>query len=138
MADNAFSKFKSSVNRGIATISVKTSSSLEKSKLKTHMDSLKNEIQKQYFEIGEMAYNLWLNKDPDNSALIAKFEDIKAKQTTITELSAQLESIDERDNQILGTKTEKPVAAGYTCPQCGAGYETPVRFCRSCGFKMGE
>ncbi len=138
MADNAFGKFKTSINRGITTISVKTSSSLEKSKLKTHMDSLKNEIQKEYFEIGEMAYNLWLNKDPDNTGLIAKFEDIKAKQATITELSTQLGSIDDRDSQILGTKTEKPVAAGFTCPNCGAGYDAPVRFCRSCGFKMAE
>ncbi len=138
MAENAFDKFKSSINRGITTISVKTSSSLEKSKLKTHIDSLKNEILKQYFEIGELAYNMWLNHETDNSALLRMFEDVKAKQATITELDAQLNSIDERDDQILGTKTEKPVAAGFTCPSCGAGYDTPVRFCRSCGFKMGE
>lgn len=40
MANDAFEKFKKSVNRGITTISIKTSSSLEKSKIKLHMDSL--------------------------------------------------------------------------------------------------
>ena len=52
MAD-AFEKFKSSINRGITTISMKTASSLEKTKLKTHMDSLKNENQRLIVEIGE-------------------------------------------------------------------------------------
>lgn len=138
MAD-AFDKFKSSLNRGIATISVKTSSSLEKSKLRTHIDSLKSDIQKLYFEIGETAYNKWLNADPDCTALERMFEEIKTKQQTISELSDELNSIDERDNQILGTKTEKPAAnSNVFCPSCGASYDAPVKFCRSCGFKMQE
>lgn len=138
MAD-AFDKLKSSFNRGITTISVKTSSSLEKTKLKTHIDSLKTEIQKLYSVIGETAYNKWLNEDSDNAPLERMYEDIRAKQKLISDLSDELNAIDERDNQILGTKTEKPAGAPtITCPSCGAGYDAPVKFCRSCGFKMGE
>ena len=133
----AFGKIKSSFNRSIATISVKTSSSLEKSKLKTHIESLNNEIQKQYYQIGELAYNTWLNEHTDYSQLIRLFEEVKANQAMISELSTQLNSIDHRDSQILG-KVEKPADANYICPNCGTGFENPVKFCRCCGTKMAE
>lgn len=51
---DAFDKLRSSLNRGITTISVKTSSSLEKTKLKTHIESLTNDIQKLYSEAGDL------------------------------------------------------------------------------------
>ena len=38
--NNTFSKLKSSLDRGITTISVKTSSSLEKAKVNTHIEFL--------------------------------------------------------------------------------------------------
>lgn len=137
MAD-AFDKLRSSINRGITTISVKTSSSLEKTKHKTHIESLKNDIRKLYSEVGEMAYNKWVNSDPDCASLERLFEEIQSKQKSIADLSEELNSIDERDNQILGNKTEKAPTAKVICPSCGAGYENPVKFCRSCGFKMQE
>lgn len=137
MADT-FDKLKSSLNRGITAISVKTSSSLEKSKLKTDIDSLKAEIQKLYCQIGETAYGKWLSADPDCSALEQLFEEVRSRQKTISELSETLNSIDERDSQILGAKTEKPAAPAVTCPGCGASYDSPVKFCRSCGCKMPE
>lgn len=138
MAD-AFDKLKSSLNRGITTISVKTSSSLEKTKLKTHMESLNNEIRKLYSEIGETAYQKWASGDSDCAALEQMFQQIQSKQQTISNLTEELNSIDERDSQILGTKTEKPAEPqGCVCSSCGAKYETPVKFCRNCGSKMQD
>ncbi len=138
MAD-AFDKFKSSLNRGITTINVKASSFSEKTKIKTHIDTLNADIQKLYTEIGQTAFNKWQNSDPDNSILLSLFEQIQAKQNNIVTLNNELNAIDERDNQILGVKPEQPVAApAIICPSCGAGYDVPVKFCRSCGFKMGE
>lgn len=138
MAD-AFDKLKSSLNRGITTISVKTSSSLEKTKLRTHMESLNNEIQKLYHEIGETAYQKWLSGDPDGSALEQMYQQIRSKQQTISELTEELNAIDERDSQILGTKTEKaPEPQAITCANCGAKYDTPVKFCRNCGCRMQD
>lgn len=138
MAD-AFDKFKSSLNRGITTINVKASSFSEKTKIKTHIDTLNSEIQKLFSEIGQTAFTKWQNGDEDTSALVSLYEQIQAKQDNIVELNNQLSAIDERDNQILGTKPAAPAAApAIVCPSCGAGYDTPVKFCRSCGFKMPE
>lgn len=46
MAGDTFQKFKDSTSRVIAKISIKTSSSLEKSKIKMPIDSLTKEIKK--------------------------------------------------------------------------------------------
>ena len=136
MADT-FEKLKSSINRGSATISVKTSSSLEKTKLKTHIDSLKNEIQSLYFEVGQAAYTAWASDDPEYRAVEQLCSQIKQKQQQIEDLTQELNAIDVRDNEILGNKAEK-ATAGIVCPKCGTSYESPVKFCRSCGFKLSE
>jgi hypothetical protein len=117
---------------------MKTASSFEKSKLKTHMDSLKSENQRLIVEIGELAYKKWYNHDTDNTELEQLCTTIKENQQTIADLTAQLSAIDDRDNEVLGNKVEKPAGPEIVCPNCGAGYEAPVKFCRSCGFKMPE
>ena len=159
MANDVFQKFKSSVNRGITTISVKTSSSLEKTKIKTHIDSLTKDIEKCTYHIGEQAYAIWTAGKTDFSELNGLFETIKQKQQEIEELTESLSTIDERDSQILGnvkteyqteqqeqptvqnTTVEQPQAQpaankGVFCSQCGTFYETPVKFCRQCGNQM--
>lgn len=141
MAGDVFQKFKSSVNRGVTTISVKTSSTLEKSKIKTHIESLEREIQKDFTHIGEVAYKVWEDEKDDYSALNEWFESIKKKYEEITELTKQLSLIDERDKHILGTNsTEQPQESirDYVCTNCGTRYEVPVKFCRKCGNKMEE
>lgn len=136
MAD-AFQKLKSSVNRGITTINVKTSSSLEKTKIRTHIDSLEAEIQKLLLSAGETAYSLWDGGGDDNTALTAIYETIRRKRGEVAELKTQLDSIDARDSQILGTMKQSETPAPATvCPACGAVYEAPVNFCKKCGQKM--
>ena len=137
MANDAFGKLKSSVNRGITTISVKTSSALEKTQIKTHIESLQKEVERLYSGIGESAYKMW-ECEEDFSKLNVAFEQVKGKKAEIEELKQKLNSIDNRDNQILGTTTEevKIDVTKYTCQACGAQFETPVNFCRKCGQAM--
>lgn len=139
MAADAFEKLKSSFNRGITTISVKTSSSLEKSKIKTHIESLTRDIERDIQQIGETAYKIWSDEEKDFTVLNERCAAVKSKKDEIEKLTKELESIDERDNQILGT-TERPEEAApkFICTNCGAQYETPVKFCRKCGNKMAE
>ena len=110
MAADAFEKLKSSFNRGITTISVKTSSSLEKSKIKTHIESLTRDIERDIQQIGETAYKIWSDEEKDFTVLNERCAAVKSKKDEIEKLTKELESIDERDNQILGT-TERPEEA---------------------------
>lgn len=136
MAGDAFEKIKSSVNRGITTISVKTSSSLEKSKIKTHIDTLKRDIEKEISLIGDSAYKLWCEGVTDYSSLFPNMEKVKEKYAEIEKLNAQLSSIDERDSKILGTDRDEAPVSKYICTNCGAQYDNPVNFCRKCGSKI--
>ena len=139
MANDALSKFKSSINRGITTINVKTSSSLEKTKIRTHIDSLRAEIGKLYYSIGERAYFVWESQSGSDEGLTELYTLVKQKKDEIDRLAAEIASIDERDNEILGTmrpETAEPAARKIVCPQCGSEYDAPARFCRKCGCQL--
>lgn len=142
MAGDAFQKFGDSMNRAFTKISVKTSSSLEKSKIKLHIDTINKDIQKTYYSIGEDVYALWLKGEISNQTLTERLELIKSKNNEIQKLSDELVSIDERDNEILGTKEEgnqAPTPASSQtkfCPDCSIEYEDTAKFCRKCGRKL--
>lgn len=148
MAGDTFQKFKSSFNRGVATISVKASSSLEKVKIKTHIESIEKEIEHLISEIGEKAYEIWETNDSDFSVLGEKCFVVKQKKDEIIQLNEAYNSIDERDGQILGTsvneenhevKETAPISnESITCPNCGSVYIQSVKFCKKCGQKLKD
>ncbi|MBO4981855.1 MAG: zinc ribbon domain-containing protein [Lachnospiraceae bacterium] len=150
MAGDALEKFKMSVNRGITTIGVKTSASLERSKILTHIDSLEKDNKRAYALLGEEAYELWESGAEDFSRLVDKFELIKKRKKDIEELTEELNSIEDKSNEILGrtdagqsgteavagAEANAEAPARVFCSQCGEGYDIPVKFCRKCGNKM--
>ena len=140
MAGDAFQKFKDSTSRAITKISVKTSSSLEKSKIKMHIDSLNKDIQKMTLDIGRDVYSLWKQGIDSTQSLTEKMQEIQQKEQQIDQLAAQLDSIDERDSEILGETKESPVEEAVqskpVCPSCGYAYEAAAKFCRKCGYKL--
>ena len=143
MANDAFEKLKSSVNRGITTISVKTSSSLEKSKIKTHIETLEKEIERLYRNVGEAMYIKWQQGEVDLALFQESLEAVKQKKQEIEALTKEMQDLDERNNQILGTANEEPPQiikeeTKYVCSKCGAQYASSVNFCRKCGNKMSE
>lgn len=133
MADETLQKFKSSLNRGVTAISVKTSSSLEKMKIKTHIESIQSEVQQSLFAVGEKAYTLWDGEAQDFQELIPMLEAIKAKKEEIVSLQESYDTIDQRDNEILGATA----AALPTCPNCQVEFPQGTKFCRQCGTKLG-
>ena len=140
MAGDVFQKVGDSVNRAITKISVKTSSSLEKSKIKLHIESLTNELQKMLQNVGTHVYTMWLNGQTSDPQLIAKLEVIKQKKEEIDRLTAELAAIDDRDDEILGNKSAvqpQPAAPQKPhCPGCGSECEASAKFCRKCGCQL--
>lgn len=142
MAADAFQKFKDAANRSITKISVKTSSSLEKSKIKLHIESLTKEMQKTLMEIGEEAYALWLQGEVTSLVMAEKLDSVHQKKLEIEQLITELNSIDDRDNEILGTRVEleyppEPVLPEKNCcPSCGSECDPAARFCRKCGYQL--
>lgn len=136
MANDMFQKFKSSVNRGVTTISVKASSSLEKTKIKTHIESIEASIQKLIIEVGEAAYATWESGEKNFAGLEEMLASIQQKKGEIAKLNVDMASIDERDEQILGSKAETPTEGEILCPNCGTLGPSTAKFCRKCGCKL--
>lgn len=140
MEFDAFSKIKSSVNRGIATVGIKTSSSMEKATIKTHIDSISGEVSKLTLSVGESCYKLWLEGSADFSMLNEQLTTIKEKYLEIEKLKSDLITIDERSKQILGsndkTMTSQDEKLKYVCNKCSTTYDVPVNFCRICGQRL--
>lgn len=137
MAGDMFQKFKSSVNRGVTTISVKASSSLEKTKIKTHIESIESSIQELLVSVGEAAYATWESGEKDYASLEEMFASIQEKRAEVAKLNVEMASIDERDEQILGaSKAGKTPEAEIACPNCGAVCIATAKFCRTCGTKL--
>ena len=142
MPGDVFKKIGDSMGRAVTKISVKTSSSLEKSKIKMHIDSLSKDVQKMLTEIGEGVYSLWLNGEGVNQDLLEKMKVVKQKKDEIEKLIAELNSIDDRDNEILGTtiaNTQSDVIEASNnpcCSNCGTEHDPVAKFCRKCGNKL--
>ena len=142
MTGDTFQKIGDSMSRAITKISVTTSSSLEKSKIKMHIESLTKDVQKMLTDIGEEVYALWLNGESSHQSLTEKLEAVKQKKNEIEQLSIELASIDDRDNEILGTKaeaeqkTEVVIPQKPCCPNCGSEHDPVAKFCRKCGHKL--
>ncbi|MBR4308093.1 MAG: hypothetical protein IKT58_00715 [Oscillospiraceae bacterium] len=142
MANDGIKKFGDSMSRAFTKISVKTSSTIEKSKIRMHIENLEKDIQRIMSEIGEEVYALWSKDESINDSVIAKLEAVKGKKTEIEQLTEELSAIDDRDSQILGTKVDpqpQPQAEAaqvFYCPNCKSERDPAAKFCRKCGFKL--
>ena len=141
MAVEALEKLKSSINRSVTAINVKTSSTLEKAKLKTQIDTIQNEVQRMMTAVGEAVYLMWQKEDKDLSKLDQHLEVIRQKKAEIAALEEEIAAIDQRNQQILGDgNTEIPVIAeaapANICTACGTPCPEGAKFCRACGNKL--
>ena len=142
MAVEALEKLKSSINRGVTAINVKTSSTLEKAKLKTQIETIQNEVQRMMTAVGEAVYLMWQKEDKDFSKLDQHLAVIKQRKAEIAALEEAIAAIDQRNQQILGDgNTEVPVIAeavapANACAACGTPYPEGAKFCRACGNKL--
>jgi len=105
------------MSRAITKISVKTSSSLESPKSKCTSNRSPKMCRKMLTDVGEEVYALWLNGESSHQSLAEKLEAVKQKKNEIEQLSIELASIDDRDNEILGTKAEVEQKPEVAVPQ---------------------
>ena len=124
------------INKGIATLNVKTSTLMESSKYKTLIANKENEIHslKQY--IGEMVY---LNRSAFSLDMVNKqIAEIEEKYAAIEDLKKQLAVLVEYEKSILGTDQGNENIPKIFCPACGTPNEVGSKFCEHCGNKIGD
>lgn len=145
MNDNRLQKIKTSWNKGVTTISLKTSLALEKAKINTHIDSVQKEIDSLYFEVGNLSYKIWQDNLNDFSVLNDYFNSISAKLKEQEILRQEIAKIEDQSNRILGenlisdNNTDKfEFTDKRVCPNCGIEINANANFCRKCGYKLKE
>lgn len=140
LATNIFKKVLDTTNTTITKIGVKTSSSIEKSKLKMHIDALNKQVDDLLKQIGEDVFSLWVDEADISRVDKVKFEEIRCKKAEIEQMSIQLEQISKRDDEILGKKSENDISDASNekviCPNCNIEYGKTARFCGKCGFEL--
>jgi hypothetical protein len=129
---------KSKINRGITTVSVKTSSSMEKAKLGVYMETVQNDMKKMKQELGCKVYDLWEKDSFEFEEIQADLQAIKEKQTVVDDLQKQIQNIEEQVNSILqkDRSIEELVEEGCVCSSCGSTYARKINFCVKCGNKI--
>ncbi|MCR4596557.1 MAG: zinc-ribbon domain-containing protein [Lachnospiraceae bacterium] len=125
--------FMDSVNKGLATINVKTSNLMESSKIKTSITNKENEIVQIKAVIGETVF---LNRNNFTLDMVSQqIADIEERMRSIEELKAKMVELEEAERSILGGNSVAPVAKVF-CSQCGAPNIPGSKFCEKCGAKM--
>lgn len=140
MATNIFKKVLDTTNTTITKIGVKTSSSIEKSKLKMHIDALDKQVDDLLRQIGEDVFSLWVDGTDISQVDKTKLEEVRCKKAEIEQMMIQLEQISKRDDEILGKKTENDTNdvsdEKVICPNCNIEYSKTARFCGKCGHEL--
>ncbi len=124
-------------SKGITALNVKTANFLEAKKIQTYISTLNSEIEALQKEIGVLVYEKWNQTGEISLELVAsQLEQISQKKQTILEQTQAAEELERRQKQILGTGDSGAKPGKIFCPNCGQGYDTPVKFCRKCGTKL--
>ena len=127
--------FTDNLNKGIATINVKTSKLMESSKYKTAISNKEAEIQSLMQNIGETVF---LNRANFSLDMVSQqIAGIEERRASIEELNKQIELLEETEKNILGSAGSAGSAKIF-CPMCGAPNEADSRFCEKCGAKITD
>ena len=123
-------------SKSLTAINMKTSNFLEEKKIQTYLAKLNTDIEILEQEIGRVIYTAWSNGLDINQELISEqLESIAKKKQTIVEQKTAAAELARKEVEILGGNDTAKTSSIF-CPNCGFGYDTPVKFCRCCGTKM--
>lgn len=122
-----FSKVKKNINKGISTVSEKSSLMLETAKLKGQIAKLEEQRNELFTELGSNVYATYGNEALDEQFIAEKCAEIKALEDMIIEKAEELRALTEGD-----TVAPAPEADVVKC-ECGAELQPGAKFCLNCG-----
>lgn len=136
-------KLKSTFDRGIATVSVKSESMVEMSRIKSQIQGLQKQQAALISQLGGEMYEMWKAGTMNRERFEQVCGDISAVEQSIDELNRRMEQVRAEEQQLLGTQPAAsaqaaPQTPGLFCPSCGAKNQAGARFCVNCGSKLGE
>lgn len=126
MAD-FFSRVKKNINKGISTVSEKSSLMLEQAKIKGQIAKLEEQRNELLTELGSNVYATYGNEALDEQFIADKCAEVKALEDAIIEKAEELRVLTEGDKV-----APAPEADVLKC-ECGAELQPGAKFCLNCG-----
>ena len=142
-------KLRSTFDRGIATVSVKSESMVEMSRIKSQIQNLQRQQAALTTQLGGEMYEMWKAGEMNRERFQEVCSEIYACEQAIAEQNRRMEQVRAEEQQLLGTPpaaqpaasaqpAAQPQAAGAFCPNCGTQNPDSAKFCVGCGTKLGE
>lgn len=129
---------KNALDRGIASVTVKSSTFLETSKYSNQIHIAEDSIAKLKSSLGAMLYDAWKNGQPLNDLINNTFQEITNYEEQIAQLNQKIEDIKNESRQVLGKQPVAAAPASVYCASCGAENKLTAKFCYKCGDKLQE
>lgn len=131
-----FGKIKESIDKGIVSVSVKSSTYLEIEKLKTKAGNIAGKMDIAASEMGAAVYSQWKDGSVNMEYIETVCTHMKELEEEIAGYQAQIGQLEQEKAKILGGDGTVARAAGrgngITC-ECGCVNEQEARFCINCG-----
>lgn len=130
MAD-FFSKVKRNINKGISTVSEKSSLMLETSRIKGQIAKLEDQRNSVFQELGINVYLAYSSGALEEEFIAEKCDVIKAIELEIAEKAEQLQALTEAGK-------EEPAEVELSKCECGEEIIPGAKFCMNCGKELLE
>lgn len=131
---------KNLFDKGIASVTVKSSTFLETSKLSNQINMAEGEIPRQKTLMGEAAYLAWCEQRDLLEVVTPYCQEIQSLEAQIAELQRKIAELKEESQKALGEEARPegaPAPGGKAfCTACGTENAQGARFCCKCGNKM--
>jgi NADH pyrophosphatase NudC (nudix superfamily) len=125
-------RFKKTIDKSVATVSVKSNEFIEITKLKTQNTTTEKEIDLLKTQLGAAFYNQWRTEAMETSALEELCEAINKKELIILGNLDRIDALQRENDQILGSQ---PQGESIMCT-CGKENRSTAKFCINCGKKL--
>lgn len=135
-----FDSFMNTINKGVATVSVKSESLVENSRIKSAISANQKQLETEISALGTKVYQMWKSDQVNVELLTQDFERMKGIEAEIASLNARLEQVKAEENKILGSAAKPapaPAAGTVFCTNCGKALAAGSRFCDECGTPVG-
>lgn len=128
-----FDSLKDTFNKGVATVSVKSESLVESSRVKSAISSNQKKLDAELSALGVKFYQGWKAGQTDPALFAEDLARARAIEDEMDALRARLDQIKEEEDKILGSAARPAAQGGVFCTNCGKRLLPGSRFCDECG-----
>ncbi|MBR9952053.1 hypothetical protein KE531_00160 [Eubacteriaceae bacterium Marseille-Q4139] len=131
-------KIKGSINKGLLSASVNSSTFFEIEKIKGKAEKEKSEIKQLFSELGKQVYELWKADHFDPTVINSICERVQGKELTLDTYQKEIEHLEAERSRVLREANMQAEKSSASCPVCGATNTMGGKFCVHCGALLPD